>query len=106
MRFFWFISDIPNESQEERRARIFRKMREEVHNQLSCCGPGQELEVLNRCLKPDAQTLWLTCKEVERDLMLSLRSYYPFARVGVFGSTVMGIAFKGNAFCFGRNKIS
>lgn len=35
---------------EEQSIRIFRNMQEEVRNRLTCCAPGQELEV-NKCLK-------------------------------------------------------
>lgn len=85
----------PAPAQEEPSARIFRKMQEQVRNQLMCCDPGQELEVLHHCLKPDNHTLWLKCMEVKRDLILAFQNCYPFVRLEVFGSTVMGIAFKG-----------
>lgn len=76
--------------------RIFRIMQDQVHNQLMRCGPGQELEVLHHALKPDNNTLWLKCMEVKKDLLLAFQRSYPDVRLEVFGSTVMGIAFKGN----------
>lgn len=80
-------------------ARIFNEMQEQVRNLLMCCESGRELEVLHRCLKPDNHILWLKCMEVKRDLLMAFQPFYPQVRLEVFGSTVMGIAFKGTHFC-------
>lgn len=87
-------------AQEEPSTRILQKMQEQVRSRLICCGAGQELEVLHHALKPDNHMLWLKCMEVKRDLLMAFQSYYPFVRLEVFGSTVMGIAFKGNLSSF------
>lgn len=46
-------------------------------------------------LKPDTNELWLKCMEVKKDLLMAFHRTYPSVRLEVFGSTVMGIAFKG-----------
>lgn len=53
-------------------------------------------KVLQTALMPDYRSLWLKCVEVKNDLLSALQRSYPFVRLEVFGSTVMGIAFKGN----------
>lgn len=82
--------------QEDQSVHLFKTMQEQIRSRLSCCEPGQELEVLHYTLKPDYHALWLKCMEVKRDLFNAIQRYYPFVRLEVFGSTVMGIAFKGN----------
>lgn len=74
---------------------MFELMQEQVRSRLQFCEPGQELDILNSSLKPDTQLLWLKYMEVKSDLLLALQRFYPFVRLEVFGSTVMGIAFKG-----------
>lgn len=81
--------------QEDQSIRFFKIMQEQIRSRLSCCEPGQELEVLRHTLQPDYNTLWLKCMEVKKDLLIALQRSYPFVRLEVFGSTVMGIAFKG-----------
>lgn len=51
-------------------------------------------------LKPDNNELWLRCMEVKRDLLMAFHRTYPSVRLEVFGSTVMGIAFKDSDFDF------
>lgn len=75
--------------------RQFRMMQNEVNNGLRSCEPGKELEVLHRCLRPDHHLLWYKCIEVKKDLVNALYRLYPMVRLEVFGSTVMGMAFKG-----------
>lgn len=84
--------------QEEPSARVFQLIQEQVRSRLLCCEPGRELEILHNTLKPDYQTLWLKCMEVKKDLLLAFQRSYPLVRLEVFGSTVMGIAFKGTSF--------
>lgn len=89
------------QQQQDPNAEMFELMQQEVRSRLQCCQPGRELEILHTSLKPDYQTLWLKCMEVKRDLLLALQRFYPLVRLEVFGSTVMGIAFKGKrATCF------
>lgn len=83
------------QQQQDPNTKMFEFMQQEVRSRLQCCQPGRELEILHTSLKPDYQTLWLKCMEVKRDLLLALQRFYPFVRLEVFGSTVMGIAFKG-----------
>lgn len=71
-------------------------MQEQVRSRLLCCESGQELEVLHHTLRPDNHTLWLKCMEVKKDLLMAFQRSYPLVRLEVFGSTVMGVAFKGN----------
>lgn len=73
----------------------FRQMQEHFANQLSACEPGQELSVLHNALKPDDQELWNKCMEVKTDILLAFQPHHPNVQLKVFGSTVMGIAFKG-----------
>lgn len=110
-------------AQEEQSVIIFQNMQEQVRNLLTCCDPGMELQVmcfmtkamliqykplmlskrqkivfhqiLHHVLKPDTNALWLKCNEVKKDLILAFQRSYPSVRLEVFGSTVMGIAFKG-----------
>lgn len=86
--------------QQDRNARIFELMQEQVRSRLMCCEPGRELEVLHSALKPDYAMLWVKCMDVKKDLLLALQRFYPFVRLEVFGSTVMGIAFKDSDFDF------
>lgn len=84
-----------NKKDEDLVMRQLRMMQNEVNNGLRSCEPGRELEVLHRCLRPDHHFLWYKCIEVKKDLVNSLCRLYPLIRLEVFGSTVMGMAFKG-----------
>lgn len=75
--------------------RLFNKMKQDVRNGIQSCESGKELEVLHRALRPEHHALWYKCIEVKKDLLTALAPYYPQVRLEVFGSTVMGIAFKG-----------
>ncbi|XP_055308241.1 uncharacterized protein LOC129572325 [Sitodiplosis mosellana] len=86
--------------QQDPNVRIFELMREQVKKRLECCEPGRELEVLQTSLMPDYRSLWLKCMEVKNDLLFALQRFYPFVRLEVFGSTVMGIAFRDSDFDF------
>lgn len=79
----------------DRSTEIFQTMRQNVTEGLTHCKSGQELEILQNSLRPDFNLLWLKCMEVKRDLVAALCRVYPGVRLEVFGSTVMGIAFKG-----------
>lgn len=81
-------------------ARQFKIMQNDVNNGLRSCEPGKELEVLHRSLRPDHHLLWYKCIEVKKDLVNDLYRFYPMVRLEVFGSTVMGMAFKGQYFFF------
>lgn len=82
-------------NQQDSSTKVFQMMQEQIRNRLMCCEPGRELEVIHTTLIPEHQTLWRKCMEVKKDLLLAFQCYYPFVRLEVFGSTVMGIAFKG-----------
>lgn len=75
--------------------RQFRMIQNDVNNGLRSCEPGKELDVLHRSLRPDHHYLWYKCIEVKKDLVNALYRFYPMVRLEVFGSTVMGMAFKG-----------
>lgn len=79
----------------DRSSEIFQTMRQNVTEGLKHCKSGQELEILQNALRPDFNVLWLKCMEVKRDIVAALSRAYPGVRLEVFGSTVMGIAFKG-----------
>lgn len=79
----------------DRSGEIFQIMRRNVTEGLTHCESGQELEILQNSLRPDFNVLWLKCMEVKRDIVAALCRVYPGVRLEVFGSTVMGIAFKG-----------
>lgn len=82
-------------NQDDPSVEAFKQMQQDVRLGLQSCEPGKELEVLHHTLRPDHQTLWLKCMDVKRDIWTALKRYYPSVRLEVFGSTVMGIAFKG-----------
>lgn len=90
----------PQAAKDDPNAHIFQMMQEEVRSRLERCEPGRELEVLHSSLKPDHQTLWLKCMEVKKDLLMAFQRQFPGVRLEVFGSTVMGIAFKGKPIFF------
>lgn len=90
-----------NKRDEDLVMRQLRMMQDEVNNGLRSCEPGRELEVLHRCLRPDHHFLWYKCIEVKKDLVNALYRLYPLVRLEVFGSTVMGMAFKGFKVLFG-----
>lgn len=73
----------------------FNKMKEDFLTLMQKCEDGSELEILRIALLPEPYSLWQKCMEVRMDLMNIFGRYYPFVRVDVFGSTVMGTAFKG-----------
>lgn len=83
---------------EDHSTEIFRAMRQQVTEGLMECESGQELEVLQTTLRPDFNVLWLKCLEVKKDLIAALQPSYRDVRLEVFGSTVMGIAFKGYVY--------
>lgn len=65
---------------------------------LQLCMKGNELAVLHNTLLPEPYTLWLKCMHVKRDITNALFPFYPTVNVQVFGSTVMGTAFKGCSY--------
>lgn len=77
---------------------IFKAMGRDFLEALENCASGKELEILHGILRPDPHLLWYKCMEVKKDLVSALSQYYPSVRLEVFGSTVMGTAFKGIAF--------
>lgn len=79
---------------------IFRAMERDIVEALDNCTTGRELEVLHGILRPDPHLLWYKCMEVKKDLVNALSQYYPSVRLEVFGSTVMGTAFKDSDFDF------
>lgn len=88
-------ANMQKKKEEDLLVRQFKMMQNEVNNGLRSCEPGKELEVLHRALRPDHHFLWYKCIEVKKDLVNALYRLYPMVRLEVFGSTVMGMAFKG-----------
>lgn len=70
-------------------------MKEDVNNALEQCSPGCELDLLFEILRPSYKQMWSNNRAVKQDLLSALRRTYPETRIEVFGSTVMGVAFKG-----------
>lgn len=70
-------------------------MQQRITLGLEKCAPGQELDFLLDALRPNYNQMWASCSAVKRDLLLSLVQAFPQTRLEVFGSTVMGVAFKG-----------
>lgn len=73
-------------------------MKQNVNNALKECSPGSELDLLFEILRPNYNQMWANNRAVKQDLLYALRCTYPEARIEVFGSTVMGIAFKGTKY--------
>lgn len=80
---------------EDPSAEAFKNMQDDVRLGLISCEPGKELEILHQTLRPIHNALWFKCMEVKKDIWTALQRFYPGVRLQVFGSTVMGIAFKG-----------
>lgn len=75
---------------------LFKLMHNELVMELLQCASGEENLVLNRCLRPSAHTLWYEIiVKVKSDLFNALAAKYPAIQFEVYGSTLMGIAFKG-----------
>lgn len=71
---------------------------------LRTCGNGTELEALQWVLRPNQNELWYTYNLVKNDLERCIGRTYPDVRVELFGSTVMGMSFRGilqlNNLCY------
>lgn len=74
---------------------IFRQMQHNVTAGLENCPPGRELDFIMDVVRPNYQKMWAACTQVKHDLVLALCRPFPNVRMEVFGSTVMGVAFKG-----------
>lgn len=75
----------------------FNKMKEEFLKLMDNCKLGSELEILRIILLPEPYTLWQKCMAVRMELISVFARHYPIVKVEVFGSTVMGTAFKGES---------
>lgn len=61
------------------------------------CSSGDERDILNQSFRPEGNFLWYKIiSEVKSDLFNALASSYPSMRLEVYGSTLMGFAFRGN----------
>lgn len=74
---------------------IFNAMQRDVSIGLANCQPYQIMDVLNAAIKPNQTILYHTCMEVKHDLFNVFSRSFPAVRVEVFGSSIMGTAFKG-----------
>lgn len=97
----------------EKHSHTMQLMQNDLEMGLRHCLSGDEREVLNQSLRPSGHILWYkVIAEVKSDLLNALATTYPAMRMEVYGSTLMGIAFKGtvSSFCshevdFHRNVI-
>lgn len=73
-------------------------MKQNVNKALEQCTPGSELDLLYEVLRPNYRQMWANYRAVKQDLLSALRRTYPETRIEIFGSTVMGVAFKGTTY--------
>lgn len=71
------------------------QLKNDVVQCLNSCENGRELEALQWVLRPPQNELWYTYNRVKNDLERFIGRAYPDVRIELFGSTVMGMAFKG-----------
>lgn len=86
---------IPNTS-EIAAATLVSAMEKEVVDGLIHCQPHRMMDLLNRAIRPDPGYLFHACMQVKEDLLGIFSRSFPLVRVDVFGSTIIGTAFKGN----------
>lgn len=80
----------------EKHSQKMQLMQKDLETSLRHCLSGDERDVLNQSLRPPAQFLWYEIiTEIKSDLNSSLRANYPSMRLEVYGSALIGIAFKG-----------
>lgn len=85
----------------EKHSHTMQLMQNDLEMGLRHCMSGDEREVLNLSLRPSAHILWYkVIAEVKSDLLNALATTYPAMRMEVYGSTLMGIAFKGTVSSF------
>lgn len=83
----------------EKHSHSMQVMQRDLNNGFRHCRPGCEREVLNQSLRPSGHILWnKIIAEVKSDLFSALAETYPSMQLEVFGSALMGIAFKGIFF--------
>lgn len=83
----------------EKHSYTMRLMQKDLEMGLRHCLSGDEADVLNQSLRPSAHILWYEIiAEVKSDLCYALVKSYPSMQSEVYGSTLMGIAFKGAYF--------
>lgn len=70
-------------------------MEREVIDGLTHCQPFRLMEMLHKAIKPEPSELFHACMEVKSDLMLIFGRCFPIVHIDVFGSTIIGTAFKG-----------
>lgn len=80
----------------EKHSHTMQLMQNDLEMGLRHCVPGSENDVLNRSLRSSPQLLWYKIiPEVKLDIFNALSTIYPSMRMEVYGSTLIGIAFKG-----------
>lgn len=89
------VKQIPNTA-EVAAATLVSVMEKEVMDSLLHCQPHRMMDLLNRAIRPDPGYLFHACMQVKDDLMGIFSRSFPVVRVDVFGSTIIGTAFKGN----------
>lgn len=80
----------------EKHSYSMQLMQRDLNNGFRHCRSGCERDVLNRSVRPSGHILWnKVIAEVKSDLFNALAETYPAMKMEVFGSALMGIAFKG-----------
>lgn len=83
----------------EKHSHSMQSMQRDLNNGFRYCRPGCERDVLNRSLRPSGHVLWnKIIAEVKSDLFNALAGTYSSMQMEVFGSALMGIAFKGTSY--------
>lgn len=75
---------------------LFSIMERDVYDGLSHCQPFRMMEMLHKAIRPEPNDLFHACMEVKSDLMIIFGRTFPRVQIDVFGSTIIGTAFKGS----------
>lgn len=74
---------------------IAATMDRELFDGLTHCTPFRMMEMMHKAIRPDPSELFHACMQVKRDLMNTFQMSFQNVNIDVFGSTIIGTAFKG-----------
>lgn len=75
-------------------SKFYKEIHHTLAGELKRCVPGTEIETLQRILMPNPWELSYRCVQLKHELSVLLQLMHP-QDIRLFGSTVMGIAFRG-----------
>lgn len=82
--------------QKEQQRAIEDGLQKKVNDLLATCPVGDEVQTLTRILQPHSAELCAAYQQIHFDLDQMLRSKCVYYKIFPFGSTISGLAFRGN----------